>query len=119
MADLATEPVVRVAPFGDRVADAVDRKHSQLLVGLDPRVDLLPVELRGGAADTGEPAAEAVERFCCAIIDAVAPHVVGAEVQSAFFEALGSAGVRVFEVVCSYARTAGLLVIADAKRGDI
>src|SRR5687767_6995693 len=33
--------------FGDRVAEAVDRKRSQLLVGLDPRPELLPVELRG------------------------------------------------------------------------
>jgi orotidine-5'-phosphate decarboxylase len=39
--------------------------------------------------------------------------------QSAFFEALGSDGVRAFEDVCAYARAAGLLVIADAKRGDI
>ena len=85
-------------PFGDRVAEAVDRKRSQLLVGLDPRVDLLPVELRGGAAlRRGEPAAEAVERFCCAIVDAVAPYVVGVKAQIAFFEALGPAGVRVYE----------------------
>ena len=33
--------------FADRLADAVDGKRSQLLVGLDPRPDLLPVELRG------------------------------------------------------------------------
>jgi orotidine-5'-phosphate decarboxylase len=119
MADLATEPAVRVIPFGDRVAEAVDRKQSQLLVGLDPRVDLLPIELRGGAAETGEPAAAAVERFCCAIVDSVAPYVVGVKVQSAFFEALGAAGVRVYESVCAYARMAGLIVLADAKRGDI
>jgi len=37
----------------------------------------------------------------------------------AFFEALGSDGVRAFENVCAYARAAGLQVIADAKRGDI
>jgi orotidine-5'-phosphate decarboxylase len=39
--------------------------------------------------------------------------------QSAFFEALGSDGFRALEGVCEYARAAGLLVIADAKRGDI
>jgi orotidine-5'-phosphate decarboxylase len=117
--DLVAEPAVRVLPFGDRVADAVDRKRSQLLVGLDPRVDLLPVELRGGAALSGEAAADAVERFCCAIVDAVAPYVVGVKAQIAFFEALGPAGARVYEAVCDYARRAGLLVVADAKRGDI
>jgi orotidine-5'-phosphate decarboxylase len=117
--DVLAGPAVRVLPFGDRVAEAVDRKRSQLLVGLDPRVDLLPVELRGGAALTGEPAAEAVERFCCAIVDAVAPYVVGVKAQIAFFEALGAPGVRAYEAVCDYARRAGLLVVADAKRGDI
>src|SRR5262249_43948712 len=105
--EVAAAPAVTVAPFGDRVAAAVDRKHSQLLVGLDPRVELLPVELGGGA-----DAAVAVERFCCAIVDAVAPYVVGVKVQIAFFEALGAPGIEVFERVCAYGRTAGLLVVA-------
>ena len=39
--------------------------------------------------------------------------------QSAFFEALGSDGARALEEVCEYARSAGLLVLLDAKRGDI
>jgi orotidine-5'-phosphate decarboxylase len=112
--DALAGPAVSAVPFGDRVADAVDRKQSQLLVGLDPRVELLPVEL-GAAADP----AGAVERFCCAIVDAVAPYVAGVKVQIAFFEALGAPGIEVYERVCAYARTAGLLVLADAKRGDI
>jgi orotidine-5'-phosphate decarboxylase len=52
-------------------------------------------------------------------VDAVAPHVVGVKPQLAFFEALGADGVRAFEDVCAYARSAGLVVLADAKRGDI
>src|SRR5207237_8875365 len=39
--------------------------------------------------------------------------------QLRFFEALGAPGVAAFEQVCAYARRAGLLVIADGKRGDI
>jgi orotidine-5'-phosphate decarboxylase len=61
----------------------------------------------------------AFERFCCGIVDAVAEHAVAVKPQSAFFEALGADGVRAFEHVCDYARAAGLLVIADVKRGDI
>jgi orotidine-5'-phosphate decarboxylase len=52
-------------------------------------------------------------------VDAVAPYVVGVKLQLAFFEALGSDGMRAFEEACAYARTAGLLVVADGKRGDI
>src|SRR4051812_34409836 len=93
---------IAVTNFADRLADAVEAKQSQLVVGLDPdeRVD-------------------DVDAFCRRIVDAVAPHAVAVKPQSAFFEARGSDGVRAFRSACDYARQAGLLVIADAKRGDI
>jgi orotidine-5'-phosphate decarboxylase len=104
---------VAVTHFSDRLADSVERTQSQLVVGLDPVLELLPDELQG------EAPADALERFCFGIVDAVAPFAVAVKPQSAFFEAHGSEGVRACEQVCAYARTAGLLVIADAKRGDI
>jgi orotidine-5'-phosphate decarboxylase len=105
--------------FGDRVAEAVDRKRSQLLVGLDPRPELLPVELRGDIHLSRGAAADAVARFCRGLIDAVAPYVVGVKAQLACFETMGADGMRAFEEVCEYARAANLLVVADGKRGDI
>jgi orotidine-5'-phosphate decarboxylase len=110
---------VATATFADRLALAVGERRSQLCVGLDPRLDLLPVELRGDAHLGRDAAADAFERFCCGIVDAVAPYVVAVKPQLAFFEALGADGVRAFERVCDYVRAAGLLVIADGKRGDI
>jgi orotidine-5'-phosphate decarboxylase len=104
---------VAVTHFADRLADAVARKRSQLVVGLDPVLAQLPAEVRAGSD------AAAVEQFCCGIVDAVAEHAAAVKPQSAFFEALGADGVRAFEHVCDYARAAGLLVIADVKRGDI
>jgi orotidine-5'-phosphate decarboxylase len=108
-----------VSVFPDRLAAAVDQKRSQLLVGLDPRPELLPVELRGDAHRSRGAAADACERFCRGLVDAVAPYVVGVKLQLAFFEALGADGIRAFEEVCAYARAGGLLVVADGKRGDI
>ena len=105
--------------FADRLAEAVTRKRSQLVVGLDPRLDLLPMELRGEAVLGRAAAASSVARFCKGIVDAVGPYVVAVKPQSAFFEALGSDGFRALEEVCGYARSAGLLVLLDAKRGDI
>src|ERR671922_290520 len=105
--------------FADRVAEEVDRKRSQLLVGLDPRPELLPVELRGDTHVSRAAAAGAVGRFCRGLVDSVAPYVVGVKLQLAFFEALGADGLRAFEDVCAYARHAGLIVVADGKRGDI
>src|SRR5436309_14747511 len=99
---------VATLTFADRLAAEVERKRSQLVVGLDPNPDLLPVELRGDMA-----------RFCCGIVDAVAPHAVAVKPQLAFFEAAGPSGMAAFDQVCAYARPAGLIVIADGKRGDI
>src|SRR5215218_7972974 len=117
--DLEAGTEAAVSTFPDRLAEAVDRKRSQLLVGLDPRADLLPVELRGEAHVSRAAAADACSRFCRGLVDAVAPYVVGVKLQLAFFEALGADGLRAFEDACAYARTAGLLVVADGKRGDI
>jgi orotidine-5'-phosphate decarboxylase len=105
--------------FADRLGDAVERKRSQLAVGLDPRLDLLPMELRGEGVLGRAAAASAVARFCKGIVDAVGPYVVAVKPQSAFFEALGSDGMRALEEVSDYARASGLLVLVDAKRGDI
>jgi orotidine-5'-phosphate decarboxylase len=110
---------VATTNFADRLADAVEHKRSQLVVGLDPRPDLLPVELKGDAYQGRAQAADACARFCRGLVDAVAPYVVAVKPQIAFFEALGADGVRAFEDVCTYSRSAGLQVIADAKRGDI
>jgi orotidine-5'-phosphate decarboxylase len=110
---------VTTSTFADRLGEAVERKRTQLVVGLDPRVDLLPVELRGEAVLGRAAAASAVARFCRGIIDAVGPYVVAVKPQCAFFEELGADGARALEEVCDYARSVGILVLVDAKRGDI
>ena len=98
---------VATTTFADRLAEAVGERRSQLVVGLDPRLDLLPLELRGDAHVGRPAAAEATARFCCGIIDAVAPHCVAVKPQLAFFEVLGSDGIAAFERVVGYARSAG------------
>jgi orotidine-5'-phosphate decarboxylase len=60
-----------------------------------------------------------LDAFSRSIVDAVAPYAVAVKPQSAFFEVRGAEGVRAFERACEHAREAGLLVIADVKRGDI
>jgi orotidine-5'-phosphate decarboxylase len=105
--------------FGDRVAEAVERKQSCLCVGLDPRIDLLPPEVITGLHPGASGRARAYERFCGGVIDAVADEAVAVKPQVAFFEALGGVGISALERVCAHARDAGLLVIVDGKRGDI
>ncbi len=84
---------------------------SPVCVGLDPQLSKLPEGISKNAAG--------VEMFCRGIIDAVAPAASCLKPQLAFFEALGWEGMKTFWDVCAYAKDKGLIVIADAKRGDI
>lgn len=100
-----------VTPFPVRLAAAVRRTGTPLLVGIDPHLDLLP-------PTTGSPTERALA-FGRAIVRAAAGRVPAVKPQFAFFEQLGPAGMGALATVCAEARAAGLLVIGDAKRGDI
>lgn len=112
-----------MASFIQRLHDQIRLRKTAALVGLDPRWDLLPVEIRRKAEQRGGEAnavrATAYEEFCRRVIDVVAPLVPAVKPQSAFFEDCGPAGVAALANVVQYARSAGLIVICDAKRGDI
>jgi len=100
--------------FGDRLAEAVRRTGVPGCVGLDPHLDRLP-----DAVARGVSPAEAARIFCLGAVEAVAGVVPAVKPQVAFFEALGAPGVAALEEVVAAARAAGLLVVLDAKRGDI
>jgi len=112
-----------MSSYLQRLHDQIRTRKTAALVGLDPRWDLLPVEIRHRAEQRGGEAntvrAAAYEEFCRRVIDVVAPLVPAVKPQSAFFEDCGPAGVAVLASVIQYARNAGLIVICDAKRGDI
>lgn len=109
--------------FADRLCAAVERTGSPVVVGLDPRLDSLPASLltacRQEYGATPHAAAEALWRFNREIIDAVHDLVPAVKPQLAFYECYGVEGMRAFARTVQYARAAGLLVIADAKRNDI
>ena len=71
-----TQVETRTTVFADRLAEAVERRRSQLVLGLDPVLDLLPVELQGAAAAGPAARGDAVARFCRGLIDAAAPFCV-------------------------------------------
>ena len=104
--------------FGDRLAEAVRRRGNGVMVGLDPRLGLLPEALQPDNASPRE-VAEAFRRFCCDVIDVVAPLVPIVKPQAAFFEEFGPAGMEALAEVIKYARHKDLLVVVDGKRNDI
>lgn len=112
--------------FGDRIAEAVAARGSQVVLGLDPDpAQLWPAANRPpdpratGATDPSHAAALAVSAHCEMVIDATAQECVAAKLQVACFERLGGPGWTALGRVARHARERGLLVIADAKRGDI
>lgn len=109
--------------FADRVIDAVMEKKSHVVVGLDPMIDRLPSvilqdsERLHGKNSTG--AAHAIFQFNKLIIDAVWQKVPAIKPQLAYYEVFGAQGLDAFWKTVEYAHSKKLLVIADAKRGDI
>ncbi|AYF99101.1 orotidine-5'-phosphate decarboxylase [Protaetiibacter intestinalis] len=97
--------------FGARLAEVVARR-GPLCVGIDPHAPLL------AAWGLGDDAA-GVREFGLRVIDAAASRIGIVKPQISFFERHGSAGYAVLEELLAAARAAGLLVIADVKRGDV
>ena len=105
--------------FPDRLYAAIASKGTAAMVGLDPRIDRLPGPYREVAGGTPQQIAEALIAYHRELLDVVAPHVAIVKPQSAFFEQLGADGFRALADAVTYAKDRGLLVLMDAKRGDI
>jgi orotidine-5'-phosphate decarboxylase len=114
-------------PLGDRLADAVQRRRSQLVLGIDPDpqrvwpqalelVESLPARLGLAPAELAGRAVAAHGRL---LLEAAGEYCVGIKPQVACFERLGAPGWAALAELVADARERGLVVIADAKRGDI
>jgi len=99
------------APFGRRLAAAV-ADRGPLCVGIDPHRSLL---LDWGLGDD----VDGLRRFTDLVVEALAGRVAVLKPQLAFYERHGSAGIAVLEDAVGRSRSAGALVLLDAKRGDI
>lgn len=107
--------------FADRLVAAVRHRGNPLVAGLDPRVDAMPAFVTGPLAGlpTPDAARRAITRFHEVVIEEVAPLVPAVKPQVAFFERHGPAGVQALADTIAAARAAGVLVVVDAKRGDV
>jgi orotidine-5'-phosphate decarboxylase len=109
-----------VSAFADRLAALVEERRSQICLGLDPDPSKLPpAGLDTSAASAAERAAGAVASHCRALIERAGPACVAVKPQLACFERLGAPGWAALVEVCEAAAEAGLLTIADGKRGDV
>lgn len=123
MADAPSSASSAVAGFGDRLAARVAARRSQVVLGLDPDpARLWPNAVKladGDGAPAAQRASRAVVAHCSMVIEACGEYCVAVKPQVACFERLGAAGWAALQEVVVRAQAHGLLVIADAKRGDI
>lgn len=112
MPDATPEPLTHPA---DLLGRAMDTAGSPGCVGLDPVYASIPASVRDAASSE----ADAAERFCLGVLEAVLGVVGVVKPQSACFERYGAAGYAALERVIARARSLGFVVILDAKRGDI
>jgi orotidine-5'-phosphate decarboxylase len=97
--------------FADRLI-AATRAKGPLCVGVDPHASLLPPLF-------GEPGPEAAAKWGMALIERCAGKAAVVKPQAGLFERWGASGLMALQEVCTAAKQAGLIVILDAKRGDI
>ena len=106
--------------FADTLAEALERSRAPVCIGLDPVLEKIPQASLDATAREGGDDIEALGDFCIGVLHAA--HDAGVTVikpQSACFERHGSAGMAQLERVIAEAHRLDLIIILDAKRGDI
>ena len=107
----------------NKLVKDIKAKKSPIVVGLDPRIEMIPNEVKDKYFDKYGNTLEAVKHslieFNRGIIDSVSDLVPAVKPQIAFYEKYGIEGLIAYKDACSYAKSKGLYVIADIKRGDI
>jgi orotidine-5'-phosphate decarboxylase len=109
--------------FADRLIHAIEQKRSPCVVGLDTAIEAMPVDtleaLNVSADSPRKVIADCLLRFNKMVIDVVADLVPAVKPNAAFYERYGADGIVALEHTVAYAKEKGLIVILDAKRGDI
>ena len=103
----------------DRLIEKIIELKSPVVMGLDPRYELLPECVRNKYSLDLEGVSEAILEYNKTLIDYTYDIIPAVKPQLAFYEMFGIPGMKVFLDTCKYAKEKGMIVIADNKRGDI
>ena len=107
----------------EKLVEKIKTLDAPIVVGLDPTLNFLPKYLLDKAVnekgETLEAAADAIFEFNKKIVDAVYDLIPAVKPQIAMYEQFGIPGLMAYKQTVDYCHEKGLLVIGDAKRGDI
>lgn len=103
----------------DRLIDKIKEMNNPTVIGLDPRYDMLPECIKNKYGTDLKDVCKAILEYNYKLIDSVYDIIPAVKPQIAFYEMFGTDGIEVFSQTCKYAKSKGMIVIADMKRGDI
>ena len=107
----------------EKLVERIKKLEAPIVVGLDPTLNFVPKFLLDKAinekGETLEAAADAIFAFNKEIVDAVYDLIPAVKPQIAMYEQFGIPGLMAYKKTLDYCHEKGLLVIGDAKRGDI
>ena len=103
----------------DNLIKKIKEKNSPIVMGIDPRYEMIPDVIKLKYPKNMEGFAKSAVIFAKKLIDATYDIIPAIKPQLAYFEMMGSDGLKAFKEIVDYAKSKDLIVIADAKRGDI
>lgn len=103
----------------DKLINKIKSTNNPVVMGLDPRYELLPKCILEKYPNTLEGITDAIIEYNKALIDETFDIIPAVKPQIAFYEMFGIPGIKAFQETCKYAKQKGMVVIADIKRGDI
>ena len=114
---------IKVDRMIQRLIEKIQKTKAPICVGLDPMLGFIPEEILKKSfqefGETMEGAADAIWNFNKQIVDHTWDLIPCVKPQIAMYEQFGIEGLKVYERTVRYCQDKGLLVIGDAKRGDI
>ena len=103
----------------DILIDKIKKMNNPTVLGLDPRYNMVPECIKSKYEKDFNGTMEAILEFDKRLIDSICDIIPAVKINTAFYEMFGFKGMQVFEEICKYAKEKDMIVIADAKRGDI
>lgn len=103
----------------DNLIEKIKETNSPIVMGLDPRYEMIPEIVRKKYSNDLEGISKAILEYNKELIDNTYDIIPAIKPQLAFYEMFGIEGMKAFKETCEYAKEKGMIVIADAKRGDI
>ena len=103
----------------DNLIEKIKETNNPTVIGLDPRYDMIPECVRSKYSNELNGISKAILEYNKELIDNTYDIIPAIKPQLAFYEMFGIEGMKAFKETCKYAKEKGMIVIADAKRGDI